>query len=250
MTAMSAFLDGIISYLPTRQTLLFSATQTKSVKDLARLSLNNPEYIAVHAAEESTTPSQLLQHYVVVPLQEKMDTLYSFIKMHLHSKMIVFFSTCSQVPSLSSSSHAVLLEMCHHYSPGPLRVRPLLRDAAGHPAHFFAWEDQARAPDDYLQGLLEKEECLLACHRHRSQRLGLPRCWLGGADGRPGGLRNVQTIPHRIVVIILFVTSLPQVHSSGGSHCQIQCGRQGAVVAGAKWGATCLGGVESSRSAD
>ena len=100
MTAMSAFLDGIISYLPTRQTLLFSATQTKSVKDLARLSLNNPEYIAVHAAEESTTPSQLLQHYVVVPLQEKMDTLYSFIKMHLHSKMIVFFSTCSQVPAI------------------------------------------------------------------------------------------------------------------------------------------------------
>lgn len=42
-------LNAIVGNLPkTRQTLLFSATQTKSVKDLARLSLNNPEYVWVH----------------------------------------------------------------------------------------------------------------------------------------------------------------------------------------------------------
>ena len=34
--------------LKTWQTLLFSATQTKSVKDLAWLSLRDPEYVWVH----------------------------------------------------------------------------------------------------------------------------------------------------------------------------------------------------------
>ena len=90
-------LDGIMQYLNPHQTLLFSATQTKSVKDLARLSLNNPEYLSVHQEEEDITPKQLTQHYIICNLQDKLDILFSFIRMHLKSKMIVFFSTCSQV---------------------------------------------------------------------------------------------------------------------------------------------------------
>ena len=89
--------DGILDYLPPRQTLLFSATQTKSVKDLARLSLNSPEYLAVHADDSEVTPKQLVQNYIVCPLKDKLDMLFSFIKSHLKNKIIVFFSTCSQV---------------------------------------------------------------------------------------------------------------------------------------------------------
>ncbi|GAA5916607.1 hypothetical protein JCM6882_009174 [Rhodosporidiobolus microsporus] len=111
----SASLNAIIANLPrSRQTLLFSATQTKSVKDLARLSLKDPEYVAVRQnvggekgkgkAEDGDeeeqvqeVPTNLEQHYMVVELPQKLDMLWSFIKTHLFTKTIVFLSSGKQV---------------------------------------------------------------------------------------------------------------------------------------------------------
>ncbi|CAL0308141.1 unnamed protein product [Lupinus luteus] len=77
-------LNAIISQLPKRrQTLLFSATQTKSVQDLARLSLKDPKYLSVHKESVTTTPTLLKQIVMVVPLDQKLDMLWSFIKTHL-----------------------------------------------------------------------------------------------------------------------------------------------------------------------
>ncbi|RUS21482.1 hypothetical protein BC937DRAFT_92598 [Endogone sp. FLAS-F59071] len=91
-------LNAIIDNLPRqRQTLLFSATQTKSVRDLARLSLKEPEYVAVHEKSEFSTPQRLSQHYLVCDLPQKLDILFSFVKTHLTSKAIVFFTSCKQV---------------------------------------------------------------------------------------------------------------------------------------------------------
>lgn len=90
--------DAIVGHLPQeRQTLLFSATQTKKVSDLARLSLKDPEYVAVHEAASSATPATLQQHYVVIPLPQKLDVLWSFIRSNLKSKTIVFMSSGKQV---------------------------------------------------------------------------------------------------------------------------------------------------------
>ncbi|CAO3593014.1 unnamed protein product [Absidia cylindrospora] len=90
-------INAVVENLPKqRQTLLFSATQTRSVKDLARLSLKDPEYVAVHEKAEHSTPQKLTQHYVVCELQDKLDILYSFIKTHLKNKVIVFLSSCKQ----------------------------------------------------------------------------------------------------------------------------------------------------------
>ncbi|KAF4123029.1 ATP-dependent RNA helicase DDX10/DBP4 [Geosmithia morbida] len=90
--------DALVEHLPrTRQTLMFSATQSKRVSDLARLSLHEPEYISVHEAAAHSTPSNLQQHYIVTPLHEKLDTLFGFVKANLKSKMIVFLSSGKQV---------------------------------------------------------------------------------------------------------------------------------------------------------
>lgn len=94
----SGTLNAILGQLPKeRQTMLFSATQTKSVKDLARLSLRDPEFLAVHAESAAATPARLQQTVMIVPLDEKMDMLWSFVKTHLQTKMLVFLSSCKQV---------------------------------------------------------------------------------------------------------------------------------------------------------
>jgi len=90
--------DAIIEYLPKeRQTLLFSATQTKRVSDLARLSLQEPEYVSVHEAAAQATPSTLQQNYIISPLHEKLDTLWSFLKTAKKDKTLVFLSSGKQV---------------------------------------------------------------------------------------------------------------------------------------------------------
>ncbi|KAF5554046.1 ATP-dependent RNA helicase DBP4 [Fusarium napiforme] len=90
--------DALVEHLPkSRQTLMFSATQSKKVSDLARLSLKDPEYVSVHEAAVSATPTNLQQHYIITPLTEKLDTLYGFIKANLKSKIIVFLSSGKQV---------------------------------------------------------------------------------------------------------------------------------------------------------
>lgn len=97
-SAFKGQLDPIISQLPKhRQTLLFSATQTKKVKDLARLSLRDPEYISVHEEAPTATPASLMQTVMIVPVEKKLDMLWSFIKTHLNSRILVFLSTKKQV---------------------------------------------------------------------------------------------------------------------------------------------------------
>lgn len=65
----------------------------------------NVEYVAVRAGkDECATPAKLVQNYVVCRLDKKLDVLLGFIKTHLKSKMIVFFTSCAQVCGFVSAS--------------------------------------------------------------------------------------------------------------------------------------------------
>lgn len=92
-------LSALLTHLPkSRQTLLFSATQTQSVTQLARLSLKDPTFIGVGKEQSKIdTPETLSQYYSICELDKKLDVLWSFIKMHLQSKVLVFLSSGKQV---------------------------------------------------------------------------------------------------------------------------------------------------------
>uniref|UniRef100_J3MER2 ATP-dependent RNA helicase n=1 Tax=Oryza brachyantha TaxID=4533 RepID=J3MER2_ORYBR len=98
-----------------RQTVLFSATQTKKVEDFAKLTFGEKEerqrklvYVGVDDHESKATVKGLKQGYCVIPSERRFLVLYSFLKKTLarKKKVMVFFSSCNSV-----KFHAQLLNL-------------------------------------------------------------------------------------------------------------------------------------------
>jgi ATP-dependent RNA helicase DDX18/HAS1 len=88
----------IVRSLPTkRQTMFFSATQTKNVQDIARISVRTPVLISVHEESATATAVGIDQGYVVCPVEKRFLLLFTFLKKNLKKKVIVFMSTCNAV---------------------------------------------------------------------------------------------------------------------------------------------------------
>nr|XP_056717140.1 ATP-dependent RNA helicase DDX18 [Euleptes europaea] len=89
----------IIKLLPKRrQTMLFSATQTRKVEDLAKISLKKePLYVGVDDNKEVATVDGLEQGYVMCPSEKRFLLLFTFLKKNRKKKLMVFFSSCMSV---------------------------------------------------------------------------------------------------------------------------------------------------------
>ena len=168
-------MNDIVTNLPSsRQTLLFSATQTKSVRDLARLSLSTPEYLAVHELDALSTPDRLEQHYMEVEAHSKFDLLFSFIKTHLKCKTLVFVSACKQV--------RYLYEMFRRVRPGV----PLL--------HLHGKMNQAKRMALYYQ-FCEKQDVVMFATDIAARGLDFPDVdWIVQMDAPD----SVPTYIHRV----------------------------------------------------
>lgn len=156
--------DALVEHLPQgRQTLLFSATQSRKVSDLARLSLKEPEYIAVHEAAAAATPTQLQQSYILTPLPDKLDTLYGFIKCYLKAKVIVFFSSGKQVrfayETFRQMQPGISLLHLHGRQKQFARLEIMKRFAAAKHACLFATDVVARGVDIPLVDWVVQVDC-------------------------------------------------------------------------------------------
>ena len=87
-----------------RQTILFSATQTKRVQDLVRLSMNPEKSVFVDVpvhktsgASEQATAVGIEQGYVTCPSDQRFLLLFTFLKKNKSKKIMVFFSSCNSV---------------------------------------------------------------------------------------------------------------------------------------------------------
>ncbi|KAH7723643.1 DEAD box protein (Asp-Glu-Ala-Asp) box polypeptide 10 [Aphelenchoides avenae] len=104
-------MDAILDNLPkSRQTLLFSATQTRRVEDLVRVSLKEPLFVSAHEHAEQATPDQLAQSYLICEEEFKINFLWSFLVNHKHKKTLIFVTCCKQARFLT--------EALRHLRPG------------------------------------------------------------------------------------------------------------------------------------
>lgn len=112
-------INEILRLLPKqRRTGLFSATQTKEVKELARAGMRNPVSITVRVqrslqslnmnsnndrnttsltVKHQSTPTSLDNYYCISEYDDRMKFLYSFILNNLDKKIIIFCATCACV---------------------------------------------------------------------------------------------------------------------------------------------------------
>lgn len=85
--------NNILKVIPReRQTLLFSATMTRKVKNLQRAALRNPVKCAVNSKYD--TVETLDQFYLFIPAKEKDSYLVTILNEHAGNSFIVFCSTC------------------------------------------------------------------------------------------------------------------------------------------------------------
>uniref|UniRef100_A0A915EJJ0 ATP-dependent RNA helicase n=1 Tax=Ditylenchus dipsaci TaxID=166011 RepID=A0A915EJJ0_9BILA len=144
--------DSIVENLPReRQTLLFSATQTRKLEDLVRVSLKEPIWVSVHEHSIKATPDQLVQNYFVCEEEQKINMLWSFLVNHKRKKSLIFVTCCKQARQKQNKR----MEIFHKFNRNFRGAAMIATDIASRGLDFnnVDWVVQLDCPndvDDYI----------------------------------------------------------------------------------------------------
>src|SRR5690625_421322 len=93
-------IQNILQNIPkTRQTLLFSATMPKEIRDIATNLMKDPKEIKVKAKE--LTVKNINQYFIEIPEQRKFDTLTNHLDIYAPELAIVFSRTKKRVDEIA-----------------------------------------------------------------------------------------------------------------------------------------------------
>src|SRR5690625_3155403 len=102
------FIDDIKDILKNipedRQTLLFSATMPREIRDIATNLIKNPQLIKVKATE--MTVENIDQYFIEIPERLKFDTLSNHLDIHEPTLAIVFSRTKKRVDEIAEGLQA------------------------------------------------------------------------------------------------------------------------------------------------
>jgi len=169
--------DAILEELPkNRQTLLFSATQTRNVSDLLRSGCKSPRFISTIHNSDVSTPVMLKQSYMVIEAHQKLNFLYNFVKTHVKKKILVFVATSKQVKFFTKvlqwmkiNSHVCSM---HSDMSVPKRIENFESFLGKERGVLLATDVAARGLDFAAVDWVLQVDCPASCHyyRHRAGR--------------------------------------------------------------------------------
>ena len=192
LRAIISHFSSTSSGRPDRQTLLFSATQSKDLATLAKLSLHHPLYINCNKpGEEGVVPSNLEQFYAVVGLEKKLDALWGFVKSHLKMKGVVFVASGKQARYPPEVANIL----------GPLHIRDVQEATSRSSPSTSPWQAETTHSTRSIRTLLHDQSLPPDLYRRRRSWTRFSRCRLGDPTRLPGrcGYIHPPSRPDRAV---------------------------------------------------
>ncbi|WP_447745588.1 DEAD/DEAH box helicase [Pseudomonas nicosulfuronedens] len=206
-------LDEVFAALPRRrQTLLFSATFSDAIRQMARTLLRDP--LTIDVAPRNTAAKTVKQHLVTVDKKRKAELFLHLMREQGWRQALVFAKTRKGVDELVGVLHkeGIAADSIHGDKPQPTRLRALARFKAGEVNFLIATDVAARGLDIEEMPLVVNFDLPIVPedYVHRIGRTGR-----AGASGQAISLVCADEVQQLAAIETLIGQTLPRHEEDG-----------------------------------